>query len=341
MKASIRVNSLLLSGSGPKTLGTMEKHGKRLDGTSQARKVRDVPPLVYGGLNLRELYDEHVEDCKMNKALRRPVLHALIQYPAELPVSERNEKAMLNHAIKFINDSHGGEAVFAARLDRDEKGQHVVDVFYSPRFEKHNKKQNITQKWVSTTKFGKALCQKHRDEIERRHDGHFIDGPRQVGIALQEELHQSLTDKGLHLDERKEKDYYQADRLEPEMYRIKDLENREKAVIAAEANVKKKQRSIDRSSIQAKTAERRRRVAQDRVRAAKRRRDERNALKVSQKAPEAVSEPRELSSREIYEQKQQATEQRMIKRIVESKLREIDRRNDQDDEPEITRSPSM
>lgn len=221
MKASIRINSLTIGGSGNKTLHSQEMHGKRKDGTSQKRKVRDVEPLVYGTLDLDAAYREHVAGARMNAGLKRPVLHALIQFPTGLPVNARNEKAMLDHAVKFINETHGGDAVFAARLDRDEAGQHSVDVFFSPKYEKRTKKG--AELWISTSKHGKELCEKHRAEIERRHKkGMFSTGPRQVGIALQSELHSYLTKAGLKLEQRKEKNDFLADRLEPEAYAARE-----------------------------------------------------------------------------------------------------------------------
>lgn len=214
MKAAVRIHSLTLNGSGPKSLPLMEKHGKRLDGTSKARKVRDMSPLVYGSLNLREAYDRHVAGARMNKGLKRPVLHALVQFPREIRVTPQNEQKMLQMAINFINSSHGGRAVFAARLDRDETGRHTVDVFFAPRYQKSTKTHG-NQDWISTSKHGKDLCHKHRDEIERR-CGSFNTRPRAVGMALQAEFHDYLRRMGLKLEDRTEKAILAPDRLEPE-----------------------------------------------------------------------------------------------------------------------------
>ena len=318
----------------------MEKHGRRQDATSQHRKINDTPPLVYKGLNLRELFDKHVENCKMNKGLKRPVLHALIQFPTELTVNKQNEQAMMKAAIDFINSTHGGSAVFAARLDRDEQGKHSVDVFYSPKFEKTNVKRKATETWISTTKFAKSLCKKHEDEISRRHGGKFVDGPRQQGIALQAELHSYLLEKGLNLNLRQEKISALPDRLEPEQYKAQlDLDKREEALAKREAAVAmaekqaKRGKALDR--YRQKRSQRLQKTAQSRLRAAKRR----LSAKRLQQAPEAVSEPRELSSRELWEQKQETTYQKTIKRIAESKIREIKNRNSHD--PQTSRSPSM
>ena len=340
MKTSIRVHSLTLSGAGAKSLATMEKHGRRQDATSQHRKINDTPPLVYKGLNLRELFDNHVDNCRMNKGLKRPVLHALIQFPTELTVNKKNEQAMMKAAIDFINSTHGGNAVFAARLDRDEQGKHSVDVFYSPKFEKTNVKRKSTETWISTTKFAKSLCKKHEEEIKRRHGGKFVDGPRQQGIALQAELHNYLLEKGLNLNLRQEKTSALPDRLDPEDYKLKaDLDKREQALAEKEAAFEKAQKKSKRGSARdryrQKRSQRLQKTAQSRLRAANRRL---NAKRL-QEAPEAVYEPRELSSRELWEQKQETTYQKTIKRIAESKIREIKNRNSHD--PQTSRSPSM
>lgn len=241
MKASIRINSLSLSGSGSKSLGAMEAHGKRQDRTSQTRRVRDREALVYGSLDLRKSYDEHVSGCRMNKGLKRPVMHAVVQFPTQLNATEDNQKRMLAYAIQFINETHGGDAVFSARLDRDEAGQHTVDVFYSPKYQKTTKTHG-EETWISTTKHGKELCEKHRAEIERRHDGQFLKGPRQVGIAMQSELHAFLTKKNLKLSAKNDKDHGRADRVEPEIYKAQQrLKAKEEKLDADAADLLKLQ----------------------------------------------------------------------------------------------------
>ncbi|MEJ5143688.1 hypothetical protein, partial [Gluconobacter albidus] len=62
---------------------------------------------------------------------------------------------MLNEAVAFINASHGGRAVFRARLDRDEVGRHGVDVFYAPKYEKVTRRGKVVEDWISLSKFGK------------------------------------------------------------------------------------------------------------------------------------------------------------------------------------------
>lgn len=247
MGAAIRAASLTLNGGGTKSLPAMQRHGMRLDGSSQQRRVRDREPLVYGSLDLRRAFDAHVEGCRMNAALKRPVMHALVQFPTNISINEKNEQLMLSLAVQFINETHGGDAVFAARLDRDEVGQHTVDVFYSPKYEKRTASKGA-EMWISTTKHGKALCERHRAEIERRHGGKFLTGPRQVGIALQAEWYAFLRSKNMKLEDRREKDHSRPDRLEPEAYKVRaeigNLRRQVKALIDENKTLKTGQKVL-------------------------------------------------------------------------------------------------
>lgn len=71
MKAAVRCNSLTLGGAGANTLERQEKHGKRLDGTSKQRRVRNASPIVYRSLDLRAKYDRHMEGVKQNAGCKR------------------------------------------------------------------------------------------------------------------------------------------------------------------------------------------------------------------------------------------------------------------------------
>ena len=229
MKAAIRINALSLKGSGHKTLEVMERHGKRLDETSQKRQVRTVGPLVHGTLNLRAAYTLHVKGCVFNAQLKKPALHALIQFPTNIKITPENEVVMLKWSVAFINETHGGDAVFAARLDRDEKGQHNVDVFFAPKYvkiTKNRKNKPVHTTWMSTTKFGKDLCKKHCVEIMSRNEkGKFSTTPRSNGIALQTELLNYMMKRGIKLEPRKIKKTYGNDRLEVEAFkRVKEAE---------------------------------------------------------------------------------------------------------------------
>lgn len=231
MKAAIRCRSLTLGGTGPLTLHSMELHGKRLDGTGRARRIREAEPLVVGSLDLRREYDAHVDGARQNAGLKRPVLHFVCQFPTVLKLrSEADERWMLNQAVGFVNATHGGQAVFAARLDRDEAGRHAVDVFAAPKYEKRTKRtppDRPGETWISPTRHGKLLCGKHREEIERRHRGRFSTGPRQVGIALNSEWADHLRRQGYGIDPKTEKAAGPSDRLEPEQLKAaRDAETR-------------------------------------------------------------------------------------------------------------------
>lgn len=241
--AAVRCNSLTLDGQGNKTLKAQEKHGKRLDGTSQMRRVRDVDPLVYGGLDLRDLYDAHVEGATFNRSCKRPVLHFIIKMPPQVLADsddapknylnkrkEERHALMLEQAVLFVNETHGGDAVFAARVDRDEAGELVIDVFAAPKFDKHTKnrgKPEITI-WSSPTKFGKDLAIKHQAEIQSRHDSSkgLLTAPRHVGIALQSEFAEFFERENKMKLTRKAKDSFGDDRLEVEAYKaVRDAED--------------------------------------------------------------------------------------------------------------------
>lgn len=226
MKSMIRINALTLSGYGNKTLPAMEAHGKRLDGTSQKRTIRNVAPIVYNTLDLEDAFNEHVSGCRMNKALKAPVLHAIMKFPTEITPSEKNQNSMMKLAIRFVNENYGGDAVFAARVDRDEEGEHIVDVFFSPKYVKHTKDKKgnpVETSWISTSKHGKELCEKHREEIMNRNDKNtFTNTPRSVGIALQSELVPFFARHGIKIDPKKPKGTYVNDRLDTETYKARE-----------------------------------------------------------------------------------------------------------------------
>lgn len=234
MKAAVRCESLDLAG-----LARAEKHGKREDWIGKQRKIRNVKPIVLGGLDLTALYEKHTEGARQNKAARKPVLHFIVRFPPEVltddgptPYAQRDragrERLMVSQAVKFINETHGGEAVFAARLDRDEAGESVVDVFACPRYLKESKAGREPALWTSATKFGEELARKHQKHIrERMKDAKTakaITSPRAVGIALQESFGQFFErQNGVKLAPRKLKEGRAKDRLEVEEWRVQRM----------------------------------------------------------------------------------------------------------------------
>ena len=229
-RAAVRCKAI-----GMAELAAMEKHGKRLDDSSARRVIRDTSPLVHGSLDLRDRYDAHMEGIRQNAKATKPVLHFIVRFPDDLlegPKMGRFEgskadrqKMMLAQAVAFINQTHGGSAVFAARVDRDELGESIVDVFASPRYEKRTKRTPADEAgvmWASATRFGKELAEKHEDEIRRRHPeakAGRLTAPRMVGIALQSDFAAWFQKvNGVALAPKVEKGTSAPDRLEKEAH---------------------------------------------------------------------------------------------------------------------------
>lgn len=225
MKAAVRCNALTMP-----ALRAQEKHGKRLDASSQKRRVRDVKPLVAGGLDLSDLLAAHTAGTKKNAAAAKVALHFIIRFPPEIltddaPTPYRGKskedrlRLMARQARKFVNDAHGGNAVFAVRVDRDEAGETIVDLFACPKYTKITKAGDA--EWTSLTKFGKALAMRHQKEILRRsgdqaekNKGKPITSPRAVGMSLQAEFAEFFQrENGVALSARSLKEESGPDRL--------------------------------------------------------------------------------------------------------------------------------
>jgi len=225
-------------------LAAAEAHGKRMDHSGAVRRVRDAEPLVYGSMDLRAAFDAHTANVKKNKAAKKVVLHSIVQFPVEWKITPEIEKQMLADAVEFINETHGGNAVFAARLDRDEKGRHTVDVFATPLYVKQNAKRKTAEVWMSCTKHGKEICKKHEAEIKSRNsENKFSTTPRSVGIAMQSELFQFLRKKyGTDIKIKNKKKTWGKDWLSPEAYQLnkaqRQLEKLAKALKKSKANMK-------------------------------------------------------------------------------------------------------
>ena len=236
-----------------------ERHGKRLDGSSQRRRVRDDEPHVYKTLDLCDAYERHMHGVKQNTGATKPILHFIVRFPPELledgmtkgwsgmSRAERQGR-MLRQAVAFINETHGGRAVFAARIDRDEEGETICDVFAAPVYEKRTKRTRPDEAgamWASATKFGRDLAEKHQDEIRRRHPEAkpgLLTGPRQVGIALQSEFAEFFErENGVPLAPKKEKAERRSDRVEVEAWR--EIEAA-RAVLAADAAAIERRRDV-------------------------------------------------------------------------------------------------
>lgn len=259
MNVSVRAKALDMSG-----LAAAESHGKRQDQSSALRRINENPPIVAGGLDLRALYDQHVSGARMNSGAKKPVLHMIVRMPPELLEGDgsgpfvgslvQRQKEMLRQAIIWANEAHGGEAVFAARLDRDEEGQAICDLFLAPRYRKETKRRKgaDAELWVSATKFGRELAVKHQDEIRRRHSGAKpgnLTSPRAVGIALQSDFRAWFEARnGITLRPKVEKGSTAPDRLEIEaMKRVREAEAK---VAAREAEAERVMREAEAAHAQ-------------------------------------------------------------------------------------------
>jgi hypothetical protein len=202
-------------------LANMERHGKREDESGKRRRVREAEPLVACGLDLRDLRRDWMDGVQQQG--NTAALHAFVQYPTELidAKSKDQQERMLRHAVRFMNDFHGGDAVFAARLDRDEKGRHGVDVFMMPRHDFRYKNGSLVKR-SSVSKHTKAEAQRRYGKQDRRSQG----------SALQDAWFEYLRDE-MRLDvlRPQRKKATAADRVEPEKYGLE----RDKQTFNAEA----------------------------------------------------------------------------------------------------------
>lgn len=105
---------------------------------------------------LMDAYGTHVEGARRSAGSHKLFQHAYLQFPTDIEVTPESEREMLAQGVAFINRTYGGNAVFHARLDRDEKGRHGVDVFFAPRYAKTTAKG--TEDWISLSKFSKELA---------------------------------------------------------------------------------------------------------------------------------------------------------------------------------------
>lgn len=179
------------------SLKEAQRHEERRDKSGAARSVDPVAPLVWSDGEISEPegwepgqawdssliadYEKHVAGARRDKraqASGKLAVHAFVQYPTDLESTVENDRRMLEHAVAFVNKMHGGDAVFHARLDRDEAGKYGVDVFFAPKYVKKTGKgeKQKEETWISLTKFEKE------EALRRDYDG----GPRDRGRMFQD-----------------------------------------------------------------------------------------------------------------------------------------------------------
>ncbi len=138
-------------------LTAAERHGKRLDTTSRARAISNDPPVTSTGLDLRKLYRKHVKGAFVPKC-KTIAKHIIIQFPKDL-VDGEDPAYMLRHARGIVESIFGDKSIFADRVDRDEEGRHIVDIFVAPKYTKKTK--HTSQVAVSVSVHELALAKKH------------------------------------------------------------------------------------------------------------------------------------------------------------------------------------
>lgn len=158
-----------------------ERHGKRLDATGKSRAINDEPPITTDGLDLNALFEKHVAGAFVPRAHAK-AMHMLVQFPKDL-VNGDDAALLLRHARAFAKRVFGNDAIFADRVDRDEKSRHVVDVFVAPKYVKKTRHQEKVA--VSMTHHLKALARQYGQPT----------GPHGCARALQDALFEYLRDE--------------------------------------------------------------------------------------------------------------------------------------------------
>lgn len=281
----------------------MQEHEERNDRAGMRRSIRDARPYVYSpyaGPNapdpsvetakerstdmgvridqIRSLIEEkpkdrkftimdacvaHVEGARKNAGAKKEFLHGFMQFPTDFKVTDHNQRMMLAIAVDFVNQTYGGNAVFHARIDRDEQGQHGVDVFFAPRYQKHTASKGAEQ-WISLSKFSKenarARYGERRKEVKNKKTNKFEpvldregkpvmvwnDAAEFQGRALQdawfEHLKAHAGDK-YEVERGKQKKGRDPDRLSPEDYAAE--QEQKKLLAEVERQLETKEPEVD------------------------------------------------------------------------------------------------
>lgn len=201
-----------------------EQHGRRLDNVAVSRKVRDadsltwVPDGVTGDpLALAERLEEHVKGVFRPKGGTTIAQHMIVKMPDSIPTETEGEAylAMLV-AVGFAQEAFGGQAVFAARIDRDERSTNNVDLFLAPIYDKSDKKApGGSKKAVSMTRHLKLLAEKHGFDVKGARSAK--ESKQSQGKALQDALADYLVHHGFKALRGKPKTPKGSDRVSPEI----------------------------------------------------------------------------------------------------------------------------
>ena len=229
-----------------------EQHGRRQDDVAKSRKVRDadsltwVPNGVTGDpLALADRLDEHVAGAFRPKGGTTLAQHMIVKMPDSIPTETEGEAyfAMVL-AVHFAQEAFGGQAVFAARIDRDERSTNNVDLFLAPIYDKSDKKApGGSKKAVSMTRHLKLLAEKYGFDVKGAQSAK--ESKQSQGKALQDAFADYLVYHGFKALRGKPKTAKGSDRVSPEISGAKrDREAAEEGLALIQEQLK---HHIDRS----------------------------------------------------------------------------------------------
>ena len=233
MFAFVRCDKVLNRGH----LGAMQRHARGEDGISKSRRRADAQyrALVWdfqekrfrgylagsrGALNVTDAFDDHLEQNKVEKLYKgAPLcLHLIVGVSDQWvkdggdlhdPLNTRNQK-LLTAARDWAESELGG--CFAARMDMDEKGGAVVDVFVAPTYLKKTKRKSSVH--ISTNKALTRLANKYKQQ--------------KSFSALQDSWALYATEHlGTKFDRGESKERTKRENLRPEEYAAMDEERKE------------------------------------------------------------------------------------------------------------------
>lgn len=196
-----------------------EVHARRLSPEAQKRQIRTEAPVTWlpdgidaDPLALEDRYRHHVDGAFIPKGDGR-ALHMLVKFPSDVPVATREDAdAALALAVDFARSIFGDEAVFAARMDRDETSFTNADLFIAPRYVKKTK---------HTEKVAISLSRDLKRMAERRGglpNDHTVLAAQ--GSALQDEFASFLRVRGYQALRGQPKQAKGPDWFSPEAYGV-------------------------------------------------------------------------------------------------------------------------
>lgn len=203
----------------PLELQLAEVHARRSDERSQRRRVRDAAPFTWvpsgvdtDPLALEQRYVEHVAGAFIPKGSGK-ALHLLVKFPESVPVEEdADAEAALKLAVEFAQAVFGGDAVFSARMDRDERSLTNADLFIAPRYLKKTKHSEKLA--ISLSRHLKLLAAEHGTLSD---DADILRGQ---GQALQDAFAQFLRSRGYQAIRGQKKTSRDPDWVSPEAYQV-------------------------------------------------------------------------------------------------------------------------